>query len=52
MMHYRSAPSSLDYTMLDEDDEENYDDISDIGSRVRGSRKKKDLAPETPADKA
>uniref|UniRef100_A0A8W7NAU8 Uncharacterized protein n=1 Tax=Anopheles atroparvus TaxID=41427 RepID=A0A8W7NAU8_ANOAO len=49
MTHYRSAPSSLDYTMLDEDDDENYDEISDIGTRVRGNRKKKDLS-EKPAE--
>ncbi|XP_053671119.1 uncharacterized protein LOC128721393 [Anopheles nili] len=47
MQHYRSAPSSLDYTMLDEDEEENYDEISDIGTRSRGNRKKKDLSDKT-----
>ncbi|XP_049301485.1 uncharacterized protein LOC125775061 [Anopheles funestus] len=47
MQHYRSATSSLDYTMLDDDDEENYDDISDIGTRSRGNRKKKDLSETT-----
>uniref|UniRef100_A0A182FQT5 Uncharacterized protein n=1 Tax=Anopheles albimanus TaxID=7167 RepID=A0A182FQT5_ANOAL len=47
MLHYRSA-TSLDYTMLDEDDDddENYDEISDIGTRYRG-RKKKDLSEAT-----
>uniref|UniRef100_A0A182XK88 Uncharacterized protein n=1 Tax=Anopheles quadriannulatus TaxID=34691 RepID=A0A182XK88_ANOQN len=44
--HYRSATGgSLDYTMLDEDEEENYDDISDVGTR--GNRKKKDLSDTT-----
>ncbi|XP_035900251.1 nucleoporin NUP159-like isoform X2 [Anopheles stephensi] len=49
MQRYRSAvSSSLDYTMLDDDDEENYDDISDIGTRrSRGNRKKKDLSETT-----
>uniref|UniRef100_A0A182QMG5 Uncharacterized protein n=1 Tax=Anopheles farauti TaxID=69004 RepID=A0A182QMG5_9DIPT len=48
MQQYRSATSSLDYTMLDDDDDqENYDDISDIGTRSRGNRKKKDLSETT-----
>uniref|UniRef100_A0A182PS33 Uncharacterized protein n=1 Tax=Anopheles epiroticus TaxID=199890 RepID=A0A182PS33_9DIPT len=47
MQQYRSATGSLDYTMLDDEEEESYDDISDIGTRAEGNRKKKDLSETT-----